>query len=73
MEKREKRWLAAEVAELIEMLPDKDARRLRKALAISDGGKQLLELLSALYRLTAEQRVAVLARLEQMNQFRSAH
>lgn len=71
MEEREKEWLAEEIGELIQKLPDKDARRLRKALSVSGGCQQFLELLSAVYRMPAEQRVAVLARLEQMNQLRT--
>ncbi|MFH1747804.1 MAG: hypothetical protein ABIG44_12280 [Planctomycetota bacterium] len=70
MEQREKRWLGREIGELIQRMPDKDARRLRKALATSDGSQLLLDLLSAIYRLPGEQRLAVLARLEQLNQFR---
>ena len=70
MEQREKRWLGREVAELVQRLPDGDARRLRKALATTDGAKQLLDLLSVLYRLPGEQRIATLARLEQIAQFR---
>lgn len=73
MEQQEKRWLAREVAELVQHLSDRDARRLRKALALSDGGKQLLDLLAAFYRLPVEQRVGVIGRLEQMIRFRLDH
>lgn len=71
MEEREKRWLALEVAELVHRLPDRDARRLRKALASSGGGKLFVDLMGAVYRLPVEQRIAILGRLEQINQFRS--
>jgi phage gp36-like protein len=70
MEAREKKWLAREVAELIQRLPDRDARRMRKALATTDGAQQLIDLLSALYRLPVEERYTVLSRLEQFTQFR---
>ena len=73
MEVREKRWLGREVAELIQKLSDRDARRMRKALATTDGAQQMLALLSAIYRLPAEQRVVVLGRLEQLNEFRKPH
>jgi hypothetical protein len=62
--------LGREVADLVQYMPDKDARRVRKALALSGGGKLFLNLIAALYRLPAEQRVAVLGRLEQMHQYR---
>jgi len=71
MEDREKHWLSLEVADLVVHMPDHDARRLRKALSLSGGGQQLLDLLGQLYKLPGEQRVAVLGRLEQMNQLRT--
>jgi hypothetical protein len=70
MEEREKLMLGHEIADLVKRLADQDARRMRKALALSGGGQQLIELIAAVYRLPAEQRVAVLGRLEQMNQYR---
>lgn len=71
MDEREKRWLGREVAELVKKLPDKDARRLRKALSHTGGCQQFVNLLIELYRMPSEQRVGVLARLQQMNQLRS--
>lgn len=71
MEEREKRWLGREVSELIKKLPDKDARRLRKALATTGGCQQFTALIIALYRLPAEQRIGVLGRLEQMVHLRA--
>jgi hypothetical protein len=71
MEPREKKLLGREAADLIQKLGDRDARRLRKALATTDGAKQFVELLSAVYRLPLEQRQAFVVRLEQINTFRS--
>lgn len=70
MEERERRMLGHEVADLVQRLEDKDARRVRKALATSGGGRQFVQLVAALYRLPCEQRLGVLARLEQMSEFR---
>ena len=70
MEEREKRMLGHEVADLIQSLPDSDARRMRKALAVSGGGRLFLDLIAALYRLPGEQRLAIRARLEQMVNYR---
>ena len=72
MDQREKKWLGREAAELVEKLPDKDARRMRRALATTDGARQFTEFLRVLYQLPAEQRVKLLVRLEQINQFRAA-
>lgn len=71
MERRERDLLAMEVGELIRRLGDRDSRRLRKALALSGGGQLFVDLIAALYRMPAEQRVEILARLQQMNQLRS--
>lgn len=52
-----------EAAGIIARLPGDTVREMRRALALPDGGDELSALLIGLYRLDAETRAALVARL----------